>query len=535
MKDKMILRGPDGTEYPVGEGQALAIGDPGDDGKQRAEVVDIVEHEGAKAVVSEEVRKMLHDQVELVRSGTADQANLMKSLQDILAMNQSQNRQAPVNGGAFAAVSDSLDAKTYEELIDRPATNDWTEEVQRLHDRAYLRYQARVAIARCKELPAPRFEDTHEGKQWRSVVQSGPWPIDDAGLKRAQRTFEMTTRAAGDVWAPSDTTQGGNWAPTGVSRQFIDGHRLQTDLVSAFPRVEIPRGVQQLNIPTLTGTATVTISSAITGATAADFDPQSTVAPITPSTGVMVLKAAKHATSPMGANVEEIEDATLAVIDVLVAEGFAAMAKAQESAILNGDIVTSGVDTTLGPAPANGYASAADVGVGLRPYAINNSHLSDFGGGNLTKSGVLGLLRTMGKFAINDGSNNVAVVLSPKCWFDLLDDPHMTSMDIVGSLATLPTGALTRIFNAAIYVSNEMPDVLSTSAKVTGSNDSTWCQGVNLNRWRVGASRSAEVRILGAALTDAVLLRHFARHAIGHAPPLTDATTVTAYNIDNTA
>jgi hypothetical protein len=533
MPDKLILRGPDDKEYPVGEGQALAWKEDAD-GNQSAEVVEVVEHEGSRAVISDEVRKLLHDQVDLVRQGTADQANLMKSLKDILELNAKTSR---VQSDSYSTPrADSLDAKTYEDLIDTPATNDWAADVQRTHDKAYVRYQARCAMAVCRQSPMPRFENTPEGRAWRGVVRAGPWPMDDKTLGVAQQQFErsaMVTRAAGDTWDPDTAGQGDTWAPTGVSRQFIDVHRLRTSFVSAFTRVEIPRGVHRLDIPCLTGAATVSVVDPSTGAVA--FPPQSGDAIVTPPTGVMHLQTKKHGTPPMAANMEEVEDATLAVVDVLVAEGFAALGKALESGVLNGQTTDdAALDVTFGPTPANGYATAdgADpVGWGLRKYSIAGGFDVDAGAGAAVKDDILAMLRELGNFGVNDGSNQVAIAISPKVWFDLLGDSSLESMDIVGRLATLPTGALTQIYNAVIFVTDQIPNMLATGKVAAAANNFTGAQGVNLDRWKIGFARDAEVRILGAALADVIQLRHFARHTIGHAQPITDSSACFLRNV----
>jgi hypothetical protein len=537
LKNKVKLRGPNDTEFEVGEGQAVAVKEDG----SGVEVVDIERQEGARSIVHDDVRKALHDHVELVRSGNADMVNMMASLKDIMEMNS--KRQTIVSGGGYVPRMDSMDAETYADLIDEVPTNDWARDVQDKHDKATIRFQARCAYAVKRGRRLPNFDDTPEGKAWRRVMSSGPTPLGEEELQNAASQFrslvnQVQQRTAGDTWTPGDTTQGGNWAPTSVSRTFINVHRLATDFAMALRKVVIPRGVQRLDIPTLTGKATVTIVAPSTGATA--FAPQSTAAIVTPSTGVTSFQAKKHGTPVMAANVEEVEDATLAVVDVIAAEGFAALGEALESGILNGQ--TTGdltFDVGNGPAPANGFATsdgAAPIGWGLRKYAVAGSHMFDNSGGVATRATILGILAKMGihgiNAATNTGRNEVAVCLSPKVWFDILADTSLESIDIVGALATLPTGALTKIYNANIYVSDEMPDIDASTGKVPASAaDSTWAIGVDLKRWWCGTARDAEVRIMPPQLEDVVQVRHFSRSCVAHAPPTTDPSAVLAHNI----
>lgn len=526
MGEQIVLRGPKDEEFELKKGQGLAYGDDG-----KVEVVDVVEHEGARSVVSDATKRLLVQQMELVKQGNASSEALARSMKDLMEVHARTAR--TVETGIHYRM-DSLDAESYEQLIQEPPTNDWAREVHDAHDKAVIRYQGRCAIAQVRGRPMPRFDQTPEGRRWRGLVSAGPFPMSDEQLKRAENAF-VGLVSRGNTWDPDTTTQGGNWAPTGVSASLILAHRLRTSIVQAFPRIDIPRGVHRLDIPTLTGTAGVRVVSATTGA--GPFAPQGTQAGNTPATGVMALQAKKHATDPQNANVEEIEDATIAVLDALTAEGFTALGKAQESGLLNAQTTADATfDVALGPVPANGYATsdgATPVGWGIRKYAVAGSHLVNGAAAAFDIDTFVAGLRGMGNFGVNDGQNMVIAIISPKIWFDLLGDTTLRSIDIAGPQATLPAGAITAPFGIPVFVSDQMPDV-DANAKAHAAPTSTWAAFVNLNRWKVGMARDAEVRILSPQLEDVAQIRHFARHCIGHAPPATDSSAVVVRNIPNT-
>lgn len=538
--EKVVLVGPDKREYELEPGQALEVFKD-DDGKVvRCRVQKVKKRDGAQVETDWEYGKLLYDMTEGIRSGNIAQENMTKAIGELV---QHQKRHGRISDPLDDPMMDSLDARNYGELIEEPATNDWARAVQRAHDKLYVRAQARTMRALARKEGIPHIRSMPEFKRWAHVIQNGPMDVKDEDVdslvtRQWGPVVRMAAmeRAAG-AWDPNTVGAGQELTAVGVSRTFMSVHRLMADSVSAFQRIEIPRGVRMLEIPTFTSVAAVRVVAATgAGATGGPWAPQGTQTPNNPTTASMILNPKKHATDPIAINVEESEDATIAVVDAGSAESFLAMAHAWESAVFNGQANNDGtLDGANGPLPANNYAQSATVNIGIRRFCFANptTHTQDAGGGDATITDFENWWEKMGRFGIT-GQNRVAAFFSPSLFYDMVRDANIRSADIAGPIATLPNGALTRLYGIPIYITGEYPAVDATGkVNATPANNtfSTACM-VNLDRWKIGVARDVELRVLEPALEDVIQMRAFARHAIAYAPPATDTIAVTLYNFD---
>jgi hypothetical protein len=254
-----------------------------------------------------------------------------------------------------------------------------------------------------------------------------------------------------------------------------------------------------------------------------------------PATAVLSLVPKKHGSDILAANVEEIEDATIAVVEALSSEAFTAMGKARENALINGQSTGDATfDIGNGPLPSNGYATSVTVGIGLRKYGKTTAALQyDALGGDMTLADFQSAWEKMGNMGVNDGLNSVGFIASAAIWYDLIKDPALSSVAIAGPIATLPRGALMPIYGIPVFASSECPNVKSTGVIGDGTSlNSTFGLFVNRNRWRTGVARDVELRILEPALEDVLQMRTFARHCVGYSPPITDPSVVLVINVD---
>lgn len=494
MGKKFTLRGPNGKDYEIGEGQALAVMDAPEGKDPELKVVEKRESKGATWEPADEYLQAFQRHCDLIEKQTATQEQMIASLKEVQAIGARANR---VTDPATAAWMDSEDTKSVAELIEEVPTSDWAREVHRLNDSVYLEHEQRCAIAAKKRRQAPDIRTTRHFAKLQKVV-----------------------RAA--TWTPGGSGAGAEYIPLGVSRSLINLHRIQTDIISAFPRVEMPQGVGQLNIPVMISGATVRVGLAASGTT--PFAPQGSTTIHNPGTGILTLVAVKHESDPVAYAIEEQEDATIAVGQALSSEAIAAMGKAWESGVLNGQgAAEAGLDAANGPAPANGYSVGGNVvSSGLRRYGIVTNANTVDAAGRVDLADFEAAWSALGPHGIPDGSNNVIAILSWSAWFDLVTDSVVRPLAGGGGLGSLPNGALTRLYGIPIYVTDQFPTNLAAAGTASTPGTTTCALLVNVNRWRVGMKRAIELKVQEAPLSDAVQMRCYARHCIGHAPPETD-------------
>lgn len=539
MPKMLTLRTTDGKEFEVGPGEALgwyACGKcdhcrAGNDDECLSLVPRITTYRESRGVTytpSDDFKQLLSEQITATREGSLTIENLAKAMMDLAKRQQASPHHDPF----YDPGMDSMDSADYAELIENEPTNDWARAVHRAHDELYINLQCRWMLARASRRAAPVLQNMREYKRWRHVLTSGGWPVSDEDVTNITRGCFLPLVTRANTWEPGSAGAGAEFAPIGVSRTLIGVHRLRTNIVSAFPRVTIPRGVKRLDIPTLTSSTNIRVVAATTGA--GPFPPQSTATQTNPATAVLTLIPKKHGSDILTVAVEEIEDATIAVVEALSGDAFAQMGKARENALINGQSTNDATfDIGNGPLPSNGYADSTTVGTGLRKWAHANSHTYDAGAGDMSLGDFEAGWEQMGDFGVNDGANSVGFLSSSAIWYDLIKDPALAAVSIAGRIATLPAGALMDPYGIPTWVSDQCPNVKNTGVIGDGTGlNFTFGIFVNFGRWRTGEARDVELRVMEPQLEDVLQMRTFARHCVGHAPPTTDSHTVLVYNVD---
>ncbi len=454
--------------------------------------------------MADQASKDLHELTAATREGAVSLDRFTEALGDITKLRQKTSN---IMDGSGGAQYDPADAMSYTELMEMDTVSDKHGEIKRLNDKVWFELGAKKAWALKKDQPAPSVEDCP--------------------------SYRLLKLATGDVWNPATSGSGADWAPTGISSQPGELFRLANSVVGLFPRVTIPMGVKSWEIPIPVTASSVSVSGGATGT--APIAPIDTTAAVTnPDTGVITLYPAKHETDYLVTSIEEVEDATVAAVQVLVDEAGNALSDAWESAIINGQTsADAGLDAGNGPSAANGYAGAdtTDIRAGLRVYCVvRGGVMEDAGNGVLGIDHFENAWSGMGKFGL---SGDVVAIFPPKGVYDMVKATEIRPAD--AGLGTIRAGAFGLApYGIPVFVSDHLPTNSNASGVVdAATTDRSVALIVNTSRWRVGVKRDYDIKIHDQGLEDVVHVRGWARHAIGWAPPNTDTHTACIYNIDS--
>jgi len=469
----------------------------------KGEVVDLgsAPTTTAQQIQTEESAKASHEFLEVARNLNSTLENKSDAL---IAAMAAANRRPMVDDRPMLDDADLSVCRSLQDVYNSKVIGDAGRTVLRLADKVYAEHVAATA----------RAIKSHQSVPPITAVPS--WSVYQRILQRA------------NVWSTGGSGAGTEWAPTGMSSQFVDVARIDAKVPALFPQVTI-RSMKAMTIPSVSTAASVTILAQATSTMPAYIG--ATVA--NPGSSSITLTPVKHATAQIALNMEMIEDSPADSIAAMTQECANALGHAQESGIINGQTTdNASLDGANGPTAANGY------GPGLRYWAIVTNANTDntSGGGVMDYESWVGAWKLMGIFGLKP---TVVSILSPKCVFDLTTASIggtsfnlVTGFGVYGPGTPVPAGVVGVLHGIPIIPTQDIPACLATGKVSTTGNSFTMGLIVDTARWRVGVAREIEVKVFDVPGEDAVGIRGFMRSAFAcPAAPTTDDHVAAIINV----
>lgn len=464
--------------------------------EHKAEGLDPKPSPPVKEVMTDETSQALHELVDAVKVQSASVETFAREMK---AIQETREKTSRFIDGGPSLEADPVEASSLAELVSMEPVNDWHREVCELNDKVYFQHQALKAIRHKKGLAPPRVD---ECKDWA----------------RLKYTLGKSIQFA-NIWNPATATGGAEWAPTGVSSMRIDPVSIAGPVAASLPRYVVPNGMQALRVPvnvvTLGGTleaqgsvATAPLAAVDTSATAGN-----------PLTGYMEFIPITYRTPYLVTAVEEVEDATVSVVDALVSAAQYMIRRQLDFAIINGQTADDlGLDVANSPNGydvANGYATG-DKNAGFRVYGIaTNANTTDCSNAAFSVALLASGRASMGIYGADPSS--LALYGSPKVVYDLIADTRVSPVD--SGLQSIRTGTVARVFGIDVIMTEEEPACLATGKVGASANNFTCAQLVYTPWWGVGMKRDMQVKVWPSEGADTINVRGFARHGVSWAGP----------------
>ncbi|MBD3403523.1 phage major capsid protein, partial [candidate division GN15 bacterium] len=343
-------------------------------------------------------------------------------------------------------------------------------------------------------------------------------------MPRAQRVKELKSwnefdsfRKAMDT-ATSD--EGAEFVPTDLSGTLMEDVRVATVVSPLFEEIMMTSGSMTVpvdeddTIATLAG-QTKTIVSA--------FDSTEQ----TPGTGEISL-AAKKARGRYQVSQEFNEDSAIAVLPYLQRKIARSIARAEDRAIIDGDLSSGGTSHYSGrTVAATDFRHAWD---GLLYHAlstIGSSKNVDLG--TFTEPQFSIVRGNMGKYGIYQNQLAYIFGVSGYLMRVLRDFDDIQTLDKYGPNAVVLTGEAMRYNGSPIIISEFVPEDLKGDGLYDGTTtDRTVCIAVNRDMFLKGVRRSLQVNVVQDGINDVFHLVAFKR--MDFKPKITPSTSVVSVN-----
>lgn len=282
--------------------------------------------------------------------------------------------------------------------------------------------------------------------------------IDEMFMKEFEREFKAFTTGAGT---------GGDFVPTGLSRTFFEEVMVQLAVADLHEQINMPTNPYRYPIVYHDEMGYLVAENTSNTRTEIDADVSSSN-----MTGNLELDAKKIA-AKIRISEELNEDSIIPVADVARKRLVTAIAKAVETAIINGDTAATHMDSDV--TAANDPRKAFD---GYRKVASLGTAKIDAGGGALNGDHILNARALMGKYGLNP--NELALVCSVTVYLkDLINlkdsagNPLVITRDKYGTQATVFNGELGKIFGIPIVPSAFVREDLNASGVYDGTTTDT--------------------------------------------------------------
>jgi len=323
------------------------------------------------------------------------------------------------------------------------------------------------------------------------------------------------------------SSEGSDWIPTGMSTQFVELISIDLKVAPLFAEVIMPTATFEIDtdgddtIATLAGESTAVISA---------FNSTEE----TPGTGKITLTA-KKARGRYQISTELNEDSATAIMPFAIGKITKSLSRAEDRAIVNGDITTSGTGhfDSGHTVAASDFRHAWD---GLRYHwyvSINGSSAGTYCGTDLStfnEDGVNEVRAKMGKYGLYP--SELAWIASVETYLlHLLKDlDNFQTLEKYGPNAVVLSGELGRMYNAPVIVSEFVEATQNASGiydGVTTDNTSLIC--VNRDMFLRGTRRSVEVLVDKNILDD--VYNVVAHKRMAFAPKATPSSTLRPVSI----
>ena len=322
-----------------------------------------------------------------------------------------------------------------------------------------------------------------------------------------------------DVRATTFSTTG---AATGAEFMFdIPSSELITrvdqlgDIARIFPEVRVPRGGKSITLPREGAEPTVfTVAQSTddTGAAATVSNPGT--AQVTFSTG-------KHSAYVM-ASIESLEDSIVQTIPWISDQLARAHATSLEHAIISGD-TTSTLDSTM----AAGDQDAIFDGLREKTITDFTSATKDVAAA-ANPSDTAELRKLMGKYGVDP--RDLVYIVPFNLYYNWIKNDEFTSIEKVGSLATLLTGTIGMVAGSPVLVSQEFSQGLNAAGVIDGvttTKHAYLC--VNRRGWRLVRQRDLTVLVDDKSRIEFDQVKLVASRRVGFKSAYADTENVAAY------
>ncbi len=290
--------------------------------------------------------------------------------------------------------------------------------------------------------------------------------------------------------------KGLEWIPTEFSSMFIDRMEGQYQVFNLFDRVTIPMGLGTLKVPAMGGVAQL---YKISGSTDDDV---AKILATQPGTRNISLTPVK-----LGARVElevdAIEDAAVALVDIIQTELITAATRTLDEVVLSGDISTTHQDTDV-----TNDADARKSWDGLRRIAtiIDASKTVKFDLSNaaIAIADIKQAVQAMAS-GINLYNNveDLVMIVNQFGYWQLIVLTQVLTRDLFGDAATITNGRLTGIFGIPIIQSQKIRSDLNATGTYDGTTvDRTEFIFVNKRAYLVGDKRAVTIKSEEVLATD---------------------------------
>ena len=267
--------------------------------------------------------------------------------------------------------------------------------------------------------------------------------------------------------------QGDEWVPTAIASSYIEEFHLEHKLAGLFKT--IPMASNPFQLPVQTDSKKARLVAEGVAATDTTFSSE--------KLNFDAKKFFEYYNLP-----EELsEDSAPAILELARREVVAAQIRGIESAIINGDLTATHMDSdTTGIMAEKGFK-------GLRKYALAASSTVSFGGGAVTKDGLNAMRKAMGRYGVNPRS--LAWIFGPSVYTQAQKLDIVESLQNFGPNATVFTGAL-GIYNGISVLVSEFcrEDLNATGVFDNVTKTMSAPMLVNLERFYLGMRRPIRVR-----------------------------------------
>jgi hypothetical protein len=310
---------------------------------------------------------------------------------------------------------------------------------------------------------------------------------------------------------------GAEWIPTLLSANYIDEYKLEKEVIKLFPEMSMPSNPYKLTLKKDGSKAKIVAEGA--PAIAGNFNTDTL-------TFDCKHKLVEHYVFP-----EELtEDSIVDIMKVGRESVLESQYTSFDSALINGDDSTTHMDSNVT------VASDSDkMWKGLRKLAFLNSvnGVTVNVGGAVTHAKLTEIAKAMGKFSTK--SSECVLIVSPSTWHQMVALPEVLTVEKMGALATILSGALAAYMGKAIVISeflHENQNALGVHDGVTVNKTSLLM--VNKTRFMLGYRRPIMVKVAQdpTVIYDRWLMASYSRFDFqGFAQDAKEKSVALGYNI----
>ena len=453
--------------------------------------------------MDENIGKMIEDAVaaklagiESARAAQAQKDAEAAKLAELKAENEALKEQA-AKAGRLPYAEKGVNIHKYGEL--RPYDNldagDMATLVGVLEANLGNKRATRVSDAALKAL-AMKLEEDKSG-----IGVIGRQALKAAGIKANE--VEYSTLA----------NYGDDWVGVAYSQAIWDAIRIGTPVVAKLPSIEVPRGVESINLPLESGDPTFYKVAENTTYDSTMKYPVPTITSSQMGTAKVSLTLSK-----MGARVlwsGELEERSLVPFAAQLRQQLqAAGAEYLESAVIDGDNVTTAT-TNINDIAATGVQGGTEYylmfdGFRVSPLVTTTAN-SRSAGGSLDVSDYIETVKLMGGAGINAmDRSKVSFIVDPSTYYKTITLPEVLTRDVFSS-PTLEGGQLKGLWGYELLQSANMHRMSSvrkanSAGKVDQDTTTNNAYGailaVRWDQWKFGFQRRMTLEVDRFAASD---------------------------------